>query len=115
MTTGAALKLILGLTLFGAAAWLWLRPHTIETAQADAIAKAMAVRFAAGTGEPVVHFGTARRFSWPDGWEFVWTYRPCPHTAALRVFVPLDGRHARFTETPDCDAKTGFRGALTTT
>ena len=114
MIHGAALKLILALTLFGAAAWLWLHPRTIETTQADAIAKAMAVRFAAGTGEPVVHFGTARRVAWPDGWEFVWTYRPCPEIAALRVFVPLDGRRPRFTQTPDCEARTGLRDVLTT-
>ena len=115
MTRGAALTLILALTIFGAAAWLWLHTRTIETAQADAIAKAMAVRFAAGTGEPVVHFGSAHRVAWPDGWEFVWSYRPCPETAALRVFVPLDGRHARYTQTPDCEARTGVRGALTRT
>lgn len=102
MTRGAAFKLGLGVVLIGLAVWLWLRPRAIEAAQADVIAKAMAVRYATGTGEPVSHFGRARRFAWPDGWEFVWVYRPCAGDTALRVFVPSTGRGARITEAPDC-------------
>jgi len=104
VSRSAALKLALGITLIGVALWLWLRPRTIEVAQADAIAKAYAVRYAAATGQPVLHFGRARRFAWPDGWEFVWSYRPCPTETALRVFVPLAGHGARITQSPDCAA-----------
>lgn len=104
MTRGAGIRLALGLTLIGVALWLWLRPKTIEVAQADAIAKAFAVRYAAATRQPVVHFGRARRITWPDGWEFIWTYRPCPADTSLRVFVPLAGRGARITQSPDCEA-----------
>ena len=107
MTRAAGLKLLLAALLLGAAAWLWQhrRPRDLDAAAADAVAKATAVRYAAATGEPIVHFGTARRYAWPDGWEFVWRYRPCPDDAALRVFVPLSGRGVRVTERPDCAAK----------
>lgn len=108
MTRGAAFKLGLGLTLIAVAVWLWVRPRTIEVAQADGIAKAIAVRYAAGTGEPVSHFGRARRVAWPDGWEFSWVYRPCADATALRVFVPLVGRGARITEAPDCTRSLGI-------
>ena len=104
MTRGAGIRLGIGLVLIAAALWLWLRPRTIDVAQADAIAKAFAVRYAAASGQPVVHFGRARRFVWPDGWEFIWSYRPCPTDTALRVFVPLVGRGARITQTPDWEA-----------
>ncbi len=107
MSRGAAAKLLLG-ALFGlVAAWLWWQrpPRDLDVAAADALAKAAAVRFAASTGEPIVHFGTARRYAWPDGWEFVWRYRPCPDDAALRVFVPLSGRGVRVTERPDCQPR----------
>lgn len=104
---GPVPKLLLAAALLAFAAWLWLRPREIDEASADALAKATAVRFAANMGEPVVHFGKARRIVWPDGWEFVWGYRPCPD-AALRVFVPLDGRHIRVTQQPDCGAAHGF-------
>lgn len=104
----AVLMLIAGVLLFAEAGWLWLRPRVIDMAQADTIAKQVAVRFAANTGQPVAHFGKARRIAWPDGWEYVWTYRPCPDDAALRVFVPVAGRHVRVTEAPDCTAGVGF-------
>lgn len=104
MTRGAAIRLTLGLAMIGVAMWLWLRPKTIEVAEADAIAKAYAVRYAAATRQPVAHFGRARRIAWSDGWEFVWSYRPCPADTALRVFVPLAGRGARITQSPDCEA-----------
>ena len=100
--------LAIGVAMFALSGWLWLRPHLIDQAAADAIAKATAVRYAAATGEPVVHFGRARRLDWPDGWEFVWRYRPCPDAAALRVFVPLSGRGVSITEAPDCTADHGF-------
>ena len=107
MTRGAAIRLGLGVVLIGIALWLWLRPRTIEVAQADAIAKAYAVRYAAATGQPVSHFGRARRVAWPDGWEFVWLYRPCPADTALRVFVPSAGVGARITQLPDCASSLG--------
>lgn len=103
MTRGAAIRLTLGFAMIGVALWLWLRPRVIEVAQADAIAKAYAVRYAAATRQPVSHFGRARRIVWPDGWEFVWTYRPCPADTALRVFVPTEGHGARITQSPDCE------------
>jgi hypothetical protein len=102
------LMLVTGLLLFAAAGWLWVRPRTIEITQADAIAKQVAVRFAAVSGQPVAHFGRARRITWPDGWEYVWSYKPCPDEASLRVFVPVAGRRIRITQAPDCEAGTGF-------
>ena len=108
MTRAAAIKLILGGILIALSAWIWLRPRDIDEEQADAVAKAMAVRYAATTGEPVMHFGRARRVVYPDGWEFVWSYRPCPDDASLRVFVPRNGHRPRYTEQPDCAARTGF-------
>lgn len=108
MTRTAALKLTLGIVLIAVSAWLWLRPRVIDEAQADAVAKAMAVRYAAAAGEPIVHFGKARRVAYDDGWEFVWRYRPCPDDAALRVFVPRTGIKPRYTEQPDCGAQRGF-------
>lgn len=107
MLRGPLPKLLLAAVVLALAGWLWLRPRPIDEASADALAKATAVRFAAYAGEPVMHFGKARRIAWPDGWEFVWSYRPCPQ-AALRVFVPLDGRHIRVTQRPDCAAPDGF-------
>ncbi len=109
MTRASAFKLLLAALLVGIAAWLWVRraPGDLDIAAADAVAKATAVRYAAATGEPIVHFGTARRFAWPDGWEFVWRYRPCPADAALRIFVPLSGRGIRITERPDCTPRRG--------
>jgi len=104
----AALKFVAAALVLVLAGWLWLRPLGPDEAQADAAAKAAAVRFAANTGEPVVHFGKARRIAWPDGWEFVWSYRPCPDDAALRIFVPRDGHRLRITEQPDCAADHGF-------
>ena len=104
MTGWAGLKLLLGALLLGCAVAIWQRqhPHDIDAAAADAVAKATAVRYAAATGEPIIHFGPARRYTWPDGWEFIWRYRPCPDEAALRVFVPLSGRGVRVTQRPDC-------------
>ena len=107
MTRLASAMLALGVLLFALSGWLWLRPRPIDEPGADAIAKATAVRFAASTGQPVAHFGRARRIAWPDGWEFVWRYRPCPDTASLRVFVPLSGRGVLVTEAPDCAADHG--------
>ena len=104
MMRGAALKLTLAALLFAVAGWLIWHPREIDTATADAIAKTAAVRFAATSGQPVVHFGSARRFAWPDGWEFVWTYRPCPAATALRIFVPLSGHGIEVTQQPDCQA-----------
>lgn len=104
---GAVLMLVTGLVLFAVAGWLWLRPRTIEITEADVIAKQVAVRFAAISGQPVAHFGRAWRITWPDGWEYVWSYKPCAE-ASLRVFVPVSGRRVHVTETPDCDAGAGF-------
>ncbi|WP_419814125.1 hypothetical protein [Glacieibacterium sp.] len=108
MTRAAAIKLILGGILIAISVWLWLRPRDIDEQQAGDLAKAMAVRYAATTGEPVAHFGRARRIVYPDGWEFVWTYRPCPDDASLRVFVPRSGKRPRYTEQPDCESHDGF-------
>ena len=108
MTRGAALKFIAAAFILGIAAWLWLKPRVIEAAEADVIAKQAAVRFVTASGEPVVHFGKARRLEWPDGWEFIWSYRLCPADASLRIFVPLSGRGVRITEQPDCSARHGF-------
>lgn len=102
MSLSAVLKLLAAAFILGVAAWLWSRPRVIEEAEADLIAKQAAVRFVTSSGEPVVHFGKARRLAWPDGWEFVWSYRPCPDDSSLRIFVPLTGRGVRITEQPDC-------------
>lgn len=108
MTRWAALKLIAAGLILGVAVWLWFKPRVIDEAQADSIAKAAAVRFVSSSGEPVVHFGKARRLAWPDGWEFVWSYRPCPDDSALRIFVPMSGRGVRITEEPDCSGDHGL-------
>lgn len=108
MTRRALLQFALAAAILGFAAWLWLRPRTIDEPTADALAKAAAVRFTSSSGEPVVHFVKARRLAWPDGWEFIWVYRPCPDDAALRIFVPRSGQGVRITEQPDCTAYHGF-------
>lgn len=108
MRLAAVLKLVAAAFILGIAAWLWLKPRVIDEAQADNIAKQAAVRFVSSSGEPVVHFGKARRLTWPDGWEFVWSYRPCPADSALRIFVPTSGHNVVITEQPDCSGDHGL-------
>lgn len=104
MSRAAGIKFGLAALCLAAALVLWLRPREIDVDRANDVAKAAAVRYAALTGQPVVHFGRARRIAWPDGWEYTWRFRPCPGDAALRVFVPRSGRGTRVTQQPDCAA-----------
>jgi len=108
MSRTAVLKFVAAAVILCIAAWWWMRPRVIEAAEADIIAKQAAVRFVSSSGEPVVHFGKARRLAWPDGWEFVWSYRLCPDESALRIFVPTSGHGVRITEQPDCSGRHGL-------
>ncbi len=59
------------------------------------------------SGEPAAHFIAASTIGYPDGWEFAWRYRPCPDTAALKVFIRKSGS-ATYSALPDCSPRREF-------
>lgn len=99
----------LAATIFALAGWLAFgpAPDRLDKPQATQLAGRLLGAYATQSGEPAVHFVRAGVVDWPDGWEFSWTYAPCPEIARLRIFVGRNGR-ADYAETPDCAPATGF-------
>lgn len=84
----------------------------LDKPQATALAGRLLAAYAAQSGEPARHFAPQPTVDYPDGWEFGWSYAPCPEVARLRVFIGRNGR-ADYSETPDCAPAQGLGAPLT--
>lgn len=102
-----AVRLALALVALVLAGWLWRSRATIDQPAAEARAAKMLAAYIEQTGEPPMHFTARRMMAYPDGWEFVWSYRPCADSGELRIFVRRSGG-ASYSSLPDCQPTRGF-------
>lgn len=101
-------RLALAAVALALAFGLWhRRAPAIDQPGAEARAARLLAAYIEQTGEPPRHFTTRRMMAYPDGWEFIWVYRPCADSAELRIFVRRSGG-ARYSALPDCTPTRGF-------
>ncbi|MGI4877797.1 MAG: hypothetical protein ACRYG4_09970 [Janthinobacterium lividum] len=108
MTRPARVRFGLAGIVLVLAGWLWFgRTPKISEPEAEARATRMLAAYIEQTGEPPLHFSSRRMMAYPDGWEFVWIYRPCADAAEMRIFVRRSGA-AAYAMLPDCTPTRGF-------
>lgn len=114
MTRRAARRFGLAAVAFALAAWIGFgrAPDRLDRAEAGVLAAQLFAAYTRAAGETAAHFAARPTIGYPDGWEFSWTYSPCPEVTALRVFVGRNGS-AAYSQTPDCAAPDDVARPLT--
>lgn len=109
MSRRARIRFMLAAVALALAGWIGLGrvPDRLDKPAATMVAAKLLAAYARETGEPAVHFTARGPVDYPDGWEFSWSYAPCPEIASLRVFIGRDGR-ANYAQTPDCAPAAGL-------
>jgi len=105
-------RLLAAAVVLALAWWVWQQrtPAQIAAPQAQARAEQMLAAYLKRSGEPPAHFAAMTTIEYPEGWEYAWTYTPCPEVARLSIFIRRSGS-GHYGELPDCHPVRGFGAA----